>query len=318
MQPGLTRAVPMAFIGFVLGAALVLLLRSLQSMDPVWDAQLGMISAVINSSIFFVWGMGAFDPKMSEHHAHAHYDDEKGLIVVEGAHEEAHHDEDHAPIPQMLTGQIWQITFWSIVLTAGLLLFASLDIGPSLTISNDPMANRNQIGYYTMNLFGTDVVVSELTAFAVFFAFTLLSLGAISAAVGVGFYVLSRNVTQAKTSQPVPLGSPALGTGSTAGLLTAGETPAQEIPRSRRLLNNVRDAVIFLVIFVVLYVLFYEVLIGLVLREPFVLRILLSLANALIITILIRYPTWLLITIGRLARGAAKTLRQLPEFLGQK
>ena len=54
MQPGLTRAIPMGIVGFILGAAFVLVLRSLQSMDPLWDAQIGVLMTGHGVSIGFL------------------------------------------------------------------------------------------------------------------------------------------------------------------------------------------------------------------------------------------------------------------------
>jgi hypothetical protein len=68
MQPGLPRAVPFGIVGFLLGAALVIIIRSLQSMDPIWNPEIGLVFAGFMAAGFFVWGIGAFNPKLSEHH----------------------------------------------------------------------------------------------------------------------------------------------------------------------------------------------------------------------------------------------------------
>jgi hypothetical protein len=219
MQPGLTRAVPMSIIGFLLGAALILLLRALQSMDPLWDAEIGIIGAMVFSTIFFLWGMGAFSREYAHHHMEARYDDDKGEIVVEGLH---HDDEHHEPAPrQILTGQIWQVAFWSVVLFAVLLGFTSWSVSPALTISNDPSANKNAIGYFTMELLGREVVVSQLVAFLIFVAITLGTLALIGWLIAGGVYSLSRNVAEVRAVGNVPLH--ALPASSAAGLLPSGE-----------------------------------------------------------------------------------------------
>lgn len=83
-KPGLGRAVPALIVGFVASLALVYALRSLQNMDPVWmnaetseGAQVGLVLAAFVCMGAFMWGVGAFDPKMSEHgeQAHAQEDD---------------------------------------------------------------------------------------------------------------------------------------------------------------------------------------------------------------------------------------------------
>ncbi len=67
MQPGLSRAIPMAIIGFLFGALLVIVIRGLQGLDPLWAAGPGIVMTAFTTAGFFVWGMGAFNPKMSVH-----------------------------------------------------------------------------------------------------------------------------------------------------------------------------------------------------------------------------------------------------------
>ncbi len=78
-KPGMTRAIPAMIVGFIGSLAIVYALRVLQNMDPVWanvetseGAQVGLILAAFVSMATFMWGVGAFDPKMSEHGEHAH------------------------------------------------------------------------------------------------------------------------------------------------------------------------------------------------------------------------------------------------------
>ncbi len=77
-KPGLSRAIPALIIGFIASLAFVYAVRVLQNMDPVWmnadsseGAQVGMVLAAFVSMATFMWGVGAFDPKMSEHGDHA-------------------------------------------------------------------------------------------------------------------------------------------------------------------------------------------------------------------------------------------------------
>lgn len=74
-KPGLQRAIPYMIIAFVLSLASVYIVRSIQNMDPIWGeagAQTGLVLAAFVSGGAFLYGMGAFDPKMSEHGEHAH------------------------------------------------------------------------------------------------------------------------------------------------------------------------------------------------------------------------------------------------------
>ena len=76
-KPGLSRAIPALIIGFIASLAFVYAMRVLQNMEPVWmnadsseGAQVGMVLAAFVSMATFMWGVGAFDPKMSEHGDH--------------------------------------------------------------------------------------------------------------------------------------------------------------------------------------------------------------------------------------------------------
>ena len=82
-KPGLSRALPAMLVGFIGSLAIVYALRVLQQMEPVWmsadsseGAQVGLILAAFVSMGTFMWGVGAFDPKMSEHGEHAHKEEE--------------------------------------------------------------------------------------------------------------------------------------------------------------------------------------------------------------------------------------------------
>ncbi len=77
-KPGLGRAIPALIVGFVASLAFVYAMRSWQDMDPVWmnatsseGAQVGLVLAAFVCMGTFMWGVGAFDPKMSEHGEHA-------------------------------------------------------------------------------------------------------------------------------------------------------------------------------------------------------------------------------------------------------
>lgn len=216
MGPGLNRAVPLALAGFLLGAAFVIVLRMLQSMDPVWDAELGLLMAAFLSTVFFVWGMGAFDPKMSAHHAvePPEYEDEATAIVAHDAHAHDEEAELEAQPVRMLSGQIWQIGFWTILLFAAIIGFATLPDGFALTVSNDAAANTAQTAMVPFQLPFSDQVItyngevvlfSEFAVFLVFTAFTLLSLAAIGGVVALGAFALARGVQNVKVAGNLPL-----------------------------------------------------------------------------------------------------------------
>lgn len=77
-KPGLSRAIPYMIAAFMASLIFVYAVRSLQNMEPVWmnaetseGAQVGLVLAAFVSMGAFMWGVGAFDPKMSEHGDHA-------------------------------------------------------------------------------------------------------------------------------------------------------------------------------------------------------------------------------------------------------
>ena len=83
-KPGLARAIPYMIVAFILSLAAVYAIRSLQDMDPVWinaetseGAQVGLVLAAFASMGAFMWGVGAFDPKMSEHGEQSREEDDK-------------------------------------------------------------------------------------------------------------------------------------------------------------------------------------------------------------------------------------------------
>jgi hypothetical protein len=312
MQPGLTRAVPMGLLGFLLGAAFVILLRALQSMDPVWDAQIGMMMGGFISLVFFVWGMGAFNPELSAHHAEEPPEGEETALVV---HDDHHaHDADYGTDQpddtptRVLTGQVWTVTFWTLIV---FLIIGAVAATPNLfalTISHDPAATPNAIGYFTLDLGGGNVlVVSQLVALIGLTIFTLLSLLVAGGIISAIMLLLSNGVTQvSQVSHSAQL---------TAGRETYRPGTATGMTRARMILVPL---LAFVVIFIILYVLFYYVFIGLVLPQPESVRVLLSLANAALIALLLVRPRWIVLAVGHGARWLARVLRGLPGGLGQK
>ena len=77
-KPGLPRAIPYMIAAFIASLVFVYAVRAWQNMEPVWmnadsseGAQVGLVLAAFASMGAFMWGVGAFDPKMSEHGDHA-------------------------------------------------------------------------------------------------------------------------------------------------------------------------------------------------------------------------------------------------------
>lgn len=289
MQPGLSRAVPMGILGFLVGIALVIVVRSLQSMDPVMDDQLAIVFGTLFCAGFFVWGMGAFDPRMNVHaHEPGEHDDEHALAVVD----------DHAEVEQpgeILGGYVWLITtllLGAIVVIAG---FAFLPTGLTLQIVSQAEGNTAAIGYAQWNLFGQDYIVSELVILIGFVMVMLVTLAGIAGVLGLIFFGLSRGVTEVRAMPQTSL-------------------PAAPMETNTGLSGRLGFLVMFIVLALVLFALFYYVLVGIILG-PTPLNFVVSLSQALLLAIIILRPRATANAIGRGAGWLAKQLRRLPNGL---
>lgn len=189
-EAGLPRAFSLGILGILAGGLFVIGLRGLQNMDPLWDTGIGMVVIAFTFSGFFVWGMGAFDPKLSVHGEH---------------HEEAHDDEAEEPT-QILRTYIWQITFFTLGVLLVVMAIALAPGGPGVKITAEPTASTFLIGAVEIQLpgGGPAVQVSELVIFLGFVIFTMLSLGILGGGLALLFYYLSRNVAEVKNSKPTP------------------------------------------------------------------------------------------------------------------
>ncbi|MCU0480798.1 MAG: hypothetical protein MUE54_06235, partial [Anaerolineae bacterium] len=201
MKPGLARAVPMGIIGLILGLLFVIVLRALQSVEPVWDAQLGFVVGAFTSSFAFAWGMGAMDKRMSQHPHEPEVDKETGLVLRDAEAdpiEDVDAEAQQTPPGRVLSFSIWQISYWQIILFVGLFAFATLPTGLNLQITRNAGGNTAAVGYFefTLPFTETTVTVSQLTLFAFFVFFTLASLYGIAWTIGRIFLALSKNVNE--------------------------------------------------------------------------------------------------------------------------
>ncbi len=239
MQPGLNRAIPMAILGFLLAALGVIILRGLQQLDPLWAPGPGLVLSAFTSAGFFVWGMGAFDPKMSVH----------------GEHADDHHEEE-APKPvALLSSSVWTLFTLMLIALIVLMLFAVFG-GFTLRTTDDALASTTAVGYFPVELFGRDLLISELVVFSVFIIVMFASLAVTAGAMGWMFVYLARTIAEVKVAPNAPINAPALPSGQRA-VLVSDETAPQPI--------TLRMIVNFLVVFVIMAVISYAVLIGLTL-----------------------------------------------------
>lgn len=179
IKPGLNRAIPMAFVGFAVGALFILILRSLQSMDPVWDAEVALVLTPFTVLVGFLWGMGAFDPRMNEH-PHGPEDvhegeEESAIVAADEAH--AAHEVEDKPLA-VLMSQIWQILMLATGAVVTIYIIAALPLGLYLQATDRPEASpvgieNNQT--FLMPLGVGEFEASQLTVFLGFVAFTVVS-----------------------------------------------------------------------------------------------------------------------------------------------
>ena len=190
IRPGLSRAVPMGILGFLLGALIVIILRALQGLTPLWDAGVGATLSAFMAAGFFVWGMGGFDPRMSVHGEAAEHHDEA---------------EGEAKPAAILGSTIWQLTTILIVFMIVIGFVAWLPGGPRLTVTDNALASPVQVGYFDLTLGDQVVQVSELVVFIVFIIIMMVSLLLAAGAVGAVFFGLARGVANAAVATHTPM-----------------------------------------------------------------------------------------------------------------
>lgn len=195
MKPGVSRGITMGFVGFVVGALTVLILRGLQSMDPLWDPEIALILCAFTITGFFLWGVGAFDPRMSVHGEHA---------------ADEHHGEEEAKPGSVLLGLTWRMTALTVVILVVLFAMAMLPTGLSVIKAGEAGSSVFENGFAVFELpfgagpltiGGQPVVVSQFTILIVFIIIMVISLVAVAGALGLILYWLNRSVTEVRAAE---------------------------------------------------------------------------------------------------------------------
>lgn len=252
-HPGVSRAIPMAIIGFMVGALLVIVIRGLQSLDPLWDPGVGIVIGTIFCAGFFMWGLGAFNPKLSQHGEGAEHHAEEAAA------------EESKPI-LLLSNSMWQI-FTLLVLSLIVLFAFALWGGFTLTTTADPLASTTAIGYFPLQLpfGGPEILVSELLVFVIFFVWMIVSLGAVGALLAWTFGYLNRGLVESQVEASA--GAAALTAGSSAGALPSGEeeealVPAPEASERRLFQSDLFNLLKFALIAIIAYLVLYNPIFG--------------------------------------------------------
>ena len=208
-HPGINRAIPGALLGFVIGELLVLGLRWLQGLPP-WDPGVAIVLAPFTLMIGWMWGVGAFNPKLSEHGDHhaeettaiVTLDDEGNEIIV---HEAVDHHDDEDPSEVFFT-EIWRSVSLPLMLLLLVLGFANLPGGFYLAVVDDADASPNAFADSIMvdiPFVGT-VETTQMVLFLAFVGFLTVSLIAFAGGIGFLLYKGHEQVAIANQIDPGP------------------------------------------------------------------------------------------------------------------
>lgn len=207
-RPGLTRAIPGAILGVVLGVVLVVVLRAASGLEPLWDNGLALVVLPFTVILGWMWGIGAFNPKLSEHGDHADHEEQ---AIVPAEEEEAHEEEEEARPATLLMSQMWRITTFSLLAVAAVFAFAALPLGFFVRVTGEAEASTGDIATeVTVNFpIVGEFVTSQLVLFLIVVAAVVISLLLIGGLLGLLFYaghgaVANANATTPTRSQVTP------------------------------------------------------------------------------------------------------------------
>ncbi len=175
-RPSLSRALPLGLLGFLLGSLFVMVFRDLQGIQPAWDSRVAIVLSAFSASGFFLWGIGAFTPSMSEH--------SEGHAELETPREET-------PFA-ILKGYTALITTITLFIILGLATYALLPGTPTIQQTDRAAASFTDIGIFILTIGDHHLEISQLVVFIAFGLFTIFSLLVISGLVAFSFFALSR------------------------------------------------------------------------------------------------------------------------------
>lgn len=208
-HPGINRAIPGAILGFLIGEGLVLFIRGLQGLPP-WDPGVAIVLAPFTLTVGWLWGIGAFNPKLSEHGDH--HEEETAIVQVDDAGNEivladdAHHHHEEADPSSIFFTEIWRAISLPLVLLVVIFGFANIPDGFYLKVVDDasasPAAFDNSI-ILELPFLGT-VETTQLVFFLVFVGWLLVSLLLFAGVLGFLFYKGHEQVEVANAIDPGP------------------------------------------------------------------------------------------------------------------
>jgi Na+-transporting methylmalonyl-CoA/oxaloacetate decarboxylase gamma subunit len=208
-HPGINRAIPGAILGFVLGEAIVMGIRYAQGLDP-WNAGVALVLAPFTLMAGWMWGIGAFNPKLSQHGGGEHHAEESAIVPAEGsaiveAHAAEHHEEEPSP-SSLFFNEIWKAISLPLVLLLLVFGFANIPGGFFLRTVSDPMADPAQFApSVTLELpvIGT-IETTEMIIFLIFVGWLFLSLLVFAGLISFLLYKGHEQVVVANQTTPGP------------------------------------------------------------------------------------------------------------------
>ena len=226
----------MAILGLLLGVTLVTVIRALQGLDPVQDPGVSLVLGGFMAAGFFMWGLGAFDPRMSEHAHDAAHAEQLALALAE--------EEAQASPGAILGSYIWLLLTGLLLLLLAIAAFALAPGSPTLTTTSQPLGNTAANGFVEMQILGQTLVVSQLLLLVGFVAVVFVSLAVAAGAFGFVLFILNRGMTEVAAVPATALGPGPLAAAEPA---PAGDGPlAGALVRAVGLILAVLAAVVVL------------------------------------------------------------------------
>jgi hypothetical protein len=152
----------------------------------------------------WLWGIGAFNPKLSEHGEHAEHGEETAIVAAEG--EAAHHEEEEETPFGLLMREIWRLFTYPLLAFLAFYAIAALPTGLLVQITDRPEASSaafaNEV-VLELPLVGT-LVTTQLVLFLGFVTFTILSLLIFAGIIGFLFYAGHQQVATANEMEVTP------------------------------------------------------------------------------------------------------------------
>jgi hypothetical protein len=206
-HPGINRAIPGAILGFVVGEALVMGIRLAQGLEP-WNAGVALVLAPFTLMAGWMWGIGAFNPKLSQHGEHPV--EETAIVPADGSAvipsaPAAHHAEEPSA-SSIFFNEIWKAISLPLVLVLLVFAFANIPGGFLIRTVGDPLADPAQFApsvTLELPLIGT-VQTTEMVIFLIFVGWLFLSLLIFAGVIGFLFYKGHEQVAIANQTIPGP------------------------------------------------------------------------------------------------------------------